>query len=190
MNGSNKIKHLEKEFPKYLPPPSPSKLQVMAFSHSTDKSSLSTTEAFPAHGKEKLMFLVLLLPQTCNWSGNESLKVQVSRPSHFHEPQSGLRELQWDPSWNTKAILLSQWNSRKVMERNSNLTLMKTQVSLGHASQCPQKVHRRSRSNFPTKVIYVLILVDVILGRKAGREKGWLGTRAISFKKDCIPPIT
>lgn len=75
MNGSNKIKHLEKEFPKYLPPPSPSKLQVMAFSHSTDKSSLSTTEAFPAHGKEKLMFLVLLLPQTCNWSGNESLKV-------------------------------------------------------------------------------------------------------------------
>ena len=74
MNGSNKIKHLEKEFPKYLPPPSPSKLQVMAFSHNTDKSSLSTAEAFPVHGKEKLMSLVLL-PQTCKWSGNKSLEV-------------------------------------------------------------------------------------------------------------------
>lgn len=43
----------------------------MEFSHSVNGTSLSMAVA---RGKEKSMSLFLLLPQTCQWSGNKGLR--------------------------------------------------------------------------------------------------------------------
>lgn len=79
-------------------------VQGMEFSHSVNGTSLSMAVA---HGKEKSTSLFLLLPQTCQWSGNKGLRFRSLDTSSWLSP--GYMELQWGLAGHTEATPLGQW---------------------------------------------------------------------------------